>query len=88
MTLPRVACRTRVEVDDPRVEFPVAAQARQRGIIGQWQIPGQPVSWSGPFFVWPRALGDLQSEFESAFLEYELTSPADSVPSGELEPAT
>ena len=49
-----------------------AGQARQRGIIGQWQIPGQPAFWSGPFFIWPRAYGDLESEFERAFLEFEL----------------
>ena len=47
-------------------------QARQRGIIGQWRIPGQPAFWTGPFFIWPRAYGDLESEFERAFLEYEL----------------
>ena len=49
-----------------------AGQARQRGIIGQWQIPGQPAFWSGPFFVWPRTYGDLESEFERAFLEFAL----------------
>jgi len=49
-----------------------AGQARQRGIIGQWQIPGLPAFWTGPFFIWPRAYGDLDAEFERAFLEYEL----------------
>ncbi len=49
-----------------------AGQARQRGIIGQWQIAGQPAFWTGPFFIWPRACGDLESEFEKAFLEFEL----------------
>ncbi len=47
-------------------------QARQGGIIGQWRIPGLPVFWTGPFFVWPGANGDLESEFERAFLEYDL----------------
>jgi hypothetical protein len=50
-------------------------QARERGIIGQWSIPGQPAFWTGPFFIWPRAYGDLESEFERAFLEYELSPP-------------
>lgn len=51
-----------------------AGQARERGIIGQWQVPGQPARWSGPFFIWPRAFGSLESVFERAFMEYELTS--------------
>ena len=50
-------------------------QARDCGIIGTWRIPGQPDFWSGPFFIWPQALGDLDSAFEKAFVEYELTSP-------------
>ena len=25
--------------------------------------------WTGPFFIWPRAYGDLDAEFERAFLE-------------------
>jgi hypothetical protein len=54
-------------------------QARQRGIIGHWQIPGQPSFWTGPFFIWPRAYGDLSSEFERAFLEYEMDPPAEIV---------
>ena len=49
-----------------------AGQARQRGIIGHWRIPGTPDFWTGPFFIWPRAYGDLDAEFERAFLEYEL----------------
>ena len=56
-----------------------AGQARQRGIIGQWRIPGQPAFWTGPFFIWPRAYGDLTSEFERAFLEYELEPPTEIV---------
>lgn len=56
-----------------------------RGIIGQWQVPGQPASWSGPFFIWPRALGDLESEFERAFLEYELLAPAPASPAELVE---
>jgi hypothetical protein len=51
-------------------------QARERGIIGQWSVPGEPASWTGPFFIWPRAYGDLESEFERAFVEYELAVPA------------
>ena len=47
-------------------------QARQRGVIGEWRIPGDSASWTGPFFIWPRAFGDLGSGFERAFLEYEL----------------
>jgi hypothetical protein len=52
-----------------------AGQARDRGMIGQWRIPELPEFWSGPFFVWPRAFGDLESMFEKAFLEYELSRP-------------
>jgi hypothetical protein len=50
--------------------------ARRRGIIGQWSVPGQPEAWSGPFFIWPRALGDLESEFERTFMEHELAPEA------------
>lgn len=58
-----------------------AGQTRAGGIIGQWQIPELPAFWSGPFFIWPRAFGDLDAAFEKAFLEYELTLPfADSPP--------
>lgn len=60
-------------------------RANGRGIIGQWRIPGQPASWSGPFFIWPRALGDLESEFERAFLEYELSVPAPASPAELVE---
>jgi hypothetical protein len=68
---------TKQYVGQHGVEY--AGQARQGGIVGQWRIAGQPASWSGPFFVWPRASGDLGSEFERAFLEYELElSPAGS----------
>jgi len=63
--------------------------AGRRGIVGRWSIPGQPASWSGPFFVWPRALGDRESEFEKAFLEYDLPeASAASFSEGELEPAS
>ncbi len=51
-----------------------AGEAREGGIVGQWRIQGQPMFWSGPFFVWPRALGDLHSAFERAFLHYELST--------------
>ena len=61
-----------------------SGRARERGIIGQWWIPGQPAFWCGPFFIWPRALGDLESAFEKAFLEYDLISPLSASPS---EPA-
>jgi hypothetical protein len=61
---------TKQYVGQHSVEY--AGQARQGGIVGQWRIAGQPAFWSGPFFVWPRASGDLDSEFERAFLEYEL----------------
>ncbi len=54
-------------------------RARERGIIGQWSIRGQPAFWTGPFFIWPRASGDLTSQFERAFLEYDLEPPADIV---------
>ena len=60
-------------------------QARDRGIVGEWRVPGQPVFWSGPFFIWPRASGDLESAFERAFLEYELTSPSATTPSELVE---
>ena len=52
-------------------------EARERGIIGQWRIAGLPEFWFGPFFIWPRAFGDLESAFEKVFIEYELTSPLD-----------
>ena len=52
-----------------------AGQARERGIVGRWSIPGQPAFWCGPFFIWPRAFGDLASAFEKAFMEYEFISP-------------
>jgi hypothetical protein len=58
-----------------------AGQARQGGIIGQWRIPGLPAFWSGPFFIWPRASGDLGSAFEKAYLEYELALPPVGSPS-------
>jgi hypothetical protein len=39
--------------------------------------------------VWPRALGDRESEFEKAFLEYDLPeASAASFSEGELEPAS
>ena len=50
-------------------------KTRDRGIVGEWRIPGNPEFWSGPFFIWPRTLGDLKSAFEKAFLEYELSKP-------------
>lgn len=52
-------------------------EARERGIIGQWRISGMPKFWSGPFFIWPRAFGNLESAFEKAFVEYELASSLD-----------
>jgi hypothetical protein len=61
---------TKQYVGQHSVEY--AGHTRQGGIIGQWRIPGLPAFWSGPFFIWPRALGDLESAFEKAFLEYEL----------------
>ena len=70
---------TKQYVGQHRVEY--AGQARRRGIVGQWRVPGQPEVWSGPFFVWPRAFGDLQSAFEKAFLEYELSRPFAASPS-------
>ena len=42
------------------------------GIVGHWQVPGNPPSWTGPFFLWPRAAGDLSARFEEAYLECEL----------------
>jgi hypothetical protein len=60
-------------------------QARQGGIIGQWHIPGRPADWSGPFFIWPRASGDLGSAFEKAFLEYELALSFTGSPSEPVE---
>jgi hypothetical protein len=65
---------TKQYVGQHGVEY--AGEARQRGIVGQWRVPELPEFWSGPFFVWPRALGDLESAFEKAFLECELSGPA------------
>ena len=64
---------TKQYVGQHSVEY--AGEARRRGIVGQWRVPGMPEFWSGPFFVWPRALGDVESTFEREFLEYELTDP-------------
>lgn len=47
-------------------------RAYRQGITGEWNIPGEPAFWSGPFFIWPRESSDCESEFEKAFLEYEL----------------
>ena len=49
-------------------------QARARGIVGQWHMPGQVEAWTGPFFVWPKEMGDLSGAFERAFMEYDLAS--------------
>lgn len=65
---------TKQYVGQHGVEY--AGAALHRGIVGQWRVPGMPEVWTGPFFVWPRALGDLESAFEKAFLEYELSGPA------------
>jgi hypothetical protein len=62
-----------------------AGRAHQGGIIGQWHVAGQPAVWSGPFFIWPRASGDLESAFEKAFLEYELEVSLTGTPSEPLE---
>ncbi|MHB8900028.1 MAG: hypothetical protein ACYC6Y_14870 [Thermoguttaceae bacterium] len=51
-----------------------SGQARQGGIIGHWSIASEPALWSGPFFIWPKAHGELDAAFERAFLEYELES--------------
>jgi hypothetical protein len=56
-------------------------QAGSGGIIGSWQIPGNPPWWTGPYFVWPRAAGDLSERFEQALLDVEFSGPA-----GVLEP--
>ena len=58
-----------------------AGQARWGGIVGHWTIPGMPAFWSGPFFIWPRAAGDLSAAFAKAFLEYELESSLTASPS-------
>ncbi len=70
---------TKHYVGQHSVEY--AGRARQGGIIGQWRIPGRPGFWCGPFFIWPRASGDLESAFEKAFLEYELAMPRADSPS-------
>lgn len=57
-------------------------RARNRGIVGQWRIPKLLPYGTGPFFIWPRALGDLGSEFERAFLEFELFAPLSNSPAG------
>ena len=62
---------TKQYVGSHGVEY--TGQARNRGIIGQWRIRGNPASWSGPFFIWPRSVGDLESAFERTFMEYELS---------------
>lgn len=62
-----------------------AGQARHRGIVGQWQIPELSPFWTGPFFVWPRAYGDLGADFERVFLEYELSAPCSDRPSELVE---
>lgn len=64
---------TKQYIGQHAVEY--TGQARARGIIGQWRIRGTPTSWTGPFFVWPRACGDLSAAFERAFLEYDLSDP-------------
>jgi hypothetical protein len=61
---------TKQYIGQHRVEY--TGQARQDGIVGQWQVPGMHASWSGPFFIWPWAAGDMESAFEKAFLENEL----------------
>ncbi len=58
-----------------------SGQARQGGIIGHWSIARMPASWSGPFFIWPRAAGDLSAAFEKAFMEYELAASLTGSPS-------
>ena len=67
---------TKQYIGQHAVEY--TGEARERGIVGQWRIQEQPEFWSGPFFIWPRAIGDLESAFEKAFMEYELKSPFDS----------
>jgi hypothetical protein len=62
-----------------------AGQARQGGIIGKWRVPGMPAFWSGPFFIWPRTSGNLESAFEKAFLEYELVLPCAGSPTDLVE---
>ena len=74
---------TKQYIGQHSVEY--TGRAREHGIIGQWWIPGQPAIWSGPFFIWPRALGDLESAFEKAFLEYDLTAPLSASPSEPFE---
>lgn len=51
-------------------------RASNRAIIGHWRISGTPDFWTGPFFLWPRAAGDMKSSFERAFMEYELSTDA------------
>ncbi len=48
--------------------------SREQGIVGGWTIQGAAPGWQGPFFIWPRALGDLESVFERVFVEFELES--------------
>jgi hypothetical protein len=55
-------------------------ESRARGIIGHWRIAGMPIFWSGPFFIWPKTFGDQESEFEKAFVEYDLTSQLEPTP--------
>ena len=74
---------TKQYVGQHGVEY--AGQARQGGIIGEWRIPGMPAFWSGPFFIWPQASGDLESVFEKAFLEYELALSSMGSPSEPVE---
>lgn len=50
-------------------------QASSGGIIGSWVIPDNPPSWTGPYFVWPRAMGDLSARFEQALLDVEFSGP-------------
>jgi hypothetical protein len=68
-------CRwTKQYVGQHAVEY--VGKARQGGIVGEWTVPGQPAYWTGPFFLWPRARGDLGANFEKAFLDYTLTVPS------------
>ena len=65
------SCRwDKVYVGQHTVDY--IGQPRAGGIVGRWHIPGSPNYWTGPFFIWHRELGDLDSEFVRAFLEYEL----------------
>ena len=74
---------TKQYVGQHSVEY--TEQVHERGgIIGQWRIPGQPAFRSGPFCIWPQALGGFELAFEKAFLENDLAAVQGDKMIGEL----